>query len=291
MDYKKVYARFIESRKSMVHDGYFEVHHIVPKAFGGSNEPDNLIKLTPSDHFFAHVLLAKIYGGPMWPAVFLMSNRRWNGRPQKSFRLAYEISRREWAKYAATIPGKKGKENASYIHERYEWLNLDTLETLHATPGEMHASLGGTRAMWTQVLSGHKNSAYGWILATETHKTRGFKGKKFKFFNENGRVFEGTQQDFVSFSGVSIATASRICKHGVVSKNGWGLENSQKPLPGRQNSGAFYKIFKNKEQEKVMQRIEAAKFFNVSPSCFSSGAYYAEKNGKPYKGWYVKKIA
>lgn len=37
---------------------YKETHHIVPKCLGGGNEVENLIDLTPKEHFIAHKLLA-----------------------------------------------------------------------------------------------------------------------------------------------------------------------------------------------------------------------------------------
>lgn len=30
-------------------EGYFEKHHIIPKALGGSNRKENLVKLTPKE--------------------------------------------------------------------------------------------------------------------------------------------------------------------------------------------------------------------------------------------------
>lgn len=75
MDYQRVYTQFIADRRANPPaDGeYTEKHHILPRSLGGDDEPDNLIRLTAGDHFFAHVLLAKIYGGAMWYAISLMS--------------------------------------------------------------------------------------------------------------------------------------------------------------------------------------------------------------------------
>lgn len=74
MDYKRVYAEFIKDRREKeVHlEGYSERHHIVPRALGGGDEPENLIRLTAADHLFAHLLLAKIHGGKMWYAMIFM---------------------------------------------------------------------------------------------------------------------------------------------------------------------------------------------------------------------------
>lgn len=38
-----------------------EVHHIIPRACGGSDDADNLVKLLPEEHFNCHRLLPEIY--------------------------------------------------------------------------------------------------------------------------------------------------------------------------------------------------------------------------------------
>lgn len=55
-------------------DVYMERHHIVPRALGGGNQKSNLVSLTAREHFVAHLLLARIYGGSMWHAVNLMAS-------------------------------------------------------------------------------------------------------------------------------------------------------------------------------------------------------------------------
>ena len=74
MDYQRIYDAFIASRKEAetTLNGYVERHHITPRSFGGPDDPDNLVKLTPEDHFFAHLLLAKIHGGKMSAALYCM---------------------------------------------------------------------------------------------------------------------------------------------------------------------------------------------------------------------------
>ena len=62
MDYTNIYNNLMSSRKARnIKDGYYEVHHIVPKSLGGSNEDFNLVKLTAREHYVAHWLLTKIY--------------------------------------------------------------------------------------------------------------------------------------------------------------------------------------------------------------------------------------
>lgn len=61
MNYQKHYELLIMRAKSRVLETYSEKHHIVPKCIGGSNKRENLVSLTPEEHYFAHQLLMKIY--------------------------------------------------------------------------------------------------------------------------------------------------------------------------------------------------------------------------------------
>lgn len=79
MNYEKIYADFIADRRgkeavALAHR--HEKHHVLPRSLGGSDEPDNLLALTLRDHLFAHAMLAKMHGGPMWHAFnFMVASR------------------------------------------------------------------------------------------------------------------------------------------------------------------------------------------------------------------------
>lgn len=65
MNYKKIYDKLIEFRKNNPVNGYFENHHILPRSLGGSDDSQNLVRLTAREHFIAHLLLTRIYNeGP-----------------------------------------------------------------------------------------------------------------------------------------------------------------------------------------------------------------------------------
>jgi len=57
--YQEWYNSLISNAKNRSIEGYTEKHHIIPKSMGGSNDLDNLVKLTAREHFIAHVLLTK----------------------------------------------------------------------------------------------------------------------------------------------------------------------------------------------------------------------------------------
>lgn len=61
--FKEKYFEIINNRKAHpLEDGVFgEIHHIWPKSLGGSNDEDNLVKLTPQEHYDCHELLPFMY--------------------------------------------------------------------------------------------------------------------------------------------------------------------------------------------------------------------------------------
>jgi hypothetical protein len=83
MDYALHYRRLIDRspRKKPV-TGFFERHHIIPKCMGGKNAVENLVYLTPEEHYVAHQFLVKMYPGmaKLIHAVQRMSNGRGNHR-------------------------------------------------------------------------------------------------------------------------------------------------------------------------------------------------------------------
>lgn len=63
MDYKKHYELLVERARNRKLDGYTEKHHVIPRCIGGNDSPDNMVELTPEEHFVAHQLLIKLYPG------------------------------------------------------------------------------------------------------------------------------------------------------------------------------------------------------------------------------------
>lgn len=61
MNYEKIYNQIIQRAVARPRCKYslYEKHHIIPKCAGGSDDPGNLVLLTPEEHFVCHQLLAK----------------------------------------------------------------------------------------------------------------------------------------------------------------------------------------------------------------------------------------
>lgn len=77
MNYQKHYGLLIERARVRKLEGYSERHHITPKCLGGNDDPDNLVDLTPEEHYIAHQLLVKMYPshpGLVWAAIKMTQN-------------------------------------------------------------------------------------------------------------------------------------------------------------------------------------------------------------------------
>ena len=61
--YKQWHDNIIANGKKRKLIGYKEVHHILPKSLGGSNDKSNLVELTAREHFLVHLLLCKFTVG------------------------------------------------------------------------------------------------------------------------------------------------------------------------------------------------------------------------------------
>jgi len=96
MNYSKIYQSLIENAKNRKINKQYEIHHVLPKCMGGTDEKENLVKLTCREHFIAHVLLAHIYNNSkLWGAVIIMkgsNNTYMNGR-------LYEIAKRKRSEF------------------------------------------------------------------------------------------------------------------------------------------------------------------------------------------------
>lgn len=61
MNYKKIYDLICERGKLVRDLSYYENHHIVPRCLAGSDDKENLTKLTAKEHYLAHWLLYRLY--------------------------------------------------------------------------------------------------------------------------------------------------------------------------------------------------------------------------------------
>lgn len=224
MDYSRIYSEFIADRKAKPQpEGYSERHHILPRCMGGGDEAENLIALTAEDHYFAHLLLARVHGGKLISALWRMlqcSETTW-GRKGNA-RRSYGLAKRMIAKHLKVKWTADG--NPLFNETEFDWVNYRSGERRTATLYAMHEEFGGGRPTWTQAANGSRPSAFGWVIADRlADHVHSEKGQSFRFVNRDGREFVGTQGEFCKFEGVGPATACRIVRQQSVSLCGWRL--------------------------------------------------------------------
>lgn len=139
MDYKNIYYKIIENAKNETENGnrcigYFEKHHILPKSLGGSNDKENLVKLTAREHFVCHLLLVKMHNkgtnerNKMLYAFWRMqSSNEYQKRYVNSH--AYEVFKIEFANVIGNMTSIKqtGEKNSQFGKKWYT--NRDTGES------------------------------------------------------------------------------------------------------------------------------------------------------------------
>jgi hypothetical protein len=98
--YTSCYFRIIERAKEREINDIIEKHHIIPKSFGGKNTKDNLVNLTPREHFICHHLLLKMVEGEykkkMCYAFYRMCSSNGNGVRCKNLN-SYDRIRRSYS--------------------------------------------------------------------------------------------------------------------------------------------------------------------------------------------------
>lgn len=117
MNYSRIYDSLILRAKNRKLNEYVEKHHIIPECIGGSNANDNLVELTPEEHYLAHQLLVKMYPSN----VKLLYAARMMGTTRKSNKLYGWLKR----KYSESQRGKpKSAETRRKLSESKKGIKL-----------------------------------------------------------------------------------------------------------------------------------------------------------------------
>ena len=199
MDYSFHYQRLIERalKRMLSEDTYVEIHHILPRCLGGLDLTENLVKLTPEEHYLAHLLLVKIYPGnsKLIYAANMMLNRN-----NKSYgwikRKFAAIHSKEHTGYRHTIESKKkmsksrkGRPKSNNWREKMSELKLIELEyngRIYNGYADLLEKTGITRHLYLKYYKCGKdptpflkNNTHGIISVSKNNHPRPAKGKKW----------------------------------------------------------------------------------------------------------------
>jgi hypothetical protein len=118
MDYLNIYNNIIQKAKKCNRvknkEIYYEAHHIIPKCMGGTGKTsewrthENIVLLTPKEHFLCHMLLCEIYPNniKLYQSLWLMSTNK-NKKTGKRYKVSSRTYERIKTKASKIYQNKK----------------------------------------------------------------------------------------------------------------------------------------------------------------------------------------
>lgn len=213
MNYERIYNELIEHRKMLprLEGVYYEKHHIKPKNEGGSDKAENIIYLTASDHFMAHLLYAKAFGGKHWHSVHIMSTQ-YKEKRKLGYRKIFSLIR-------------KNKAIANSLSRTvYEMIDIDRKEIIRGTAAEISERYGfkeqSIRSVLRQTRVRCKN------LCCVTPRNINMFLKQFTFKNINTQVeADMTIHELYNLlpNGISYNSLQSLINGTIIEIKGWRL--------------------------------------------------------------------
>jgi hypothetical protein len=182
MDYTKHYNNLIAkcrirnwTKKTATE--YVERHHIVPKCLKGDNSKENLIYLTAKEHFVAHLLLWKIYGGSLVYAAWAMTHQFGSiltGNEQKRH---YKVNSTLYAKLkteSSKITGERLKKSNTGRKQTEEHKRNKTNAFLDSIETGRYIPHGGTKTAEhkNKISESRKRNNESWLSEETKEKIR-----------------------------------------------------------------------------------------------------------------------
>jgi hypothetical protein len=180
--YEKWYASITENAKNRNLQTYTETHHVIPRSLGGTDEVNNLVKLTAREHFICHWLLTKTTTGEdrykMLNALRMMRAEKHGQERYKTKITArvYESIKEEYAqlqsvKFTGKGNGFYGKKHTEEAKERIRQKNLGSTLTPEQRAKISAKQTGKKRAPFSAEWKAN-------LIAAHTGEGNGMYGKK-----------------------------------------------------------------------------------------------------------------
>jgi hypothetical protein len=208
MDYKKLYDALIAFRQVNLASGYTENHHIVMRSMGGSNDKENLVKLTGREHWVVHLLLYKIHKNKETAhACHMMAMRcEERGIPYVRNSRMYETIRKECARLASIRMKKRIGEKNSMFGKR--WIcNIELKENKVISKNE-------------EIPEGWILGRNKWFLSVERQRKNANKHKKEELDLRKKETIFALWEDFIS-SKTSLRKFALLSGYNVRTLSNW----------------------------------------------------------------------
>jgi hypothetical protein len=234
MDYKRIYKSIIQNswdkNRIKTDREYFESHHIIPEFMfinskrsrkpghlpGNPNDKDNLVLLTPREHFLCHVLLYKIYKGSTYEykvgsalQFFFTKVINKHPRTQNNF-----IKNSEW-------------------YEKCRLMGLQSISkarkgTMPAIDAITRESVGSVSIIDPKVLSGEwVHHSKGRVLSPDERKGKAAKGIRNRSYSgvTDDELYEYARQYYIARGYFNKRDFEILClKNGYPTMRGGGTE-------------------------------------------------------------------
>lgn len=187
--YTKYYYSIIQKAQLRDLSGYSEKHHIIPRSLGGSDESNNLVKLTAREHFVCHWLLTKMVDDTYskWKMINALGLMLWiendNQQRYKVNSKLYEQLKKKHSEYRSwAVAGERngfyGKHHTEEAKEAIRKKNTGSTLTPEQKEKVRLAKLGKKRNPFSQehkdkiraASSGENNPMYGKKHSDETKR-------------------------------------------------------------------------------------------------------------------------
>jgi hypothetical protein len=218
MNYEKIYQRFISdrlekepavfkgvnygSRRRVGCENYYEHHHILPVALGGTDESSNIVSLSALDHIHAHLLLGKIHGGVMKAVAYIMVYRM----PSPSKKLIYFAAKAREEKARLMVGDgnhffglKHTKETIEKLscNNVYSVINKDGV-VVTGTQNQIYEKIKIPKNKISAICLGNRKQSHGWrSLEINPELKNGFheywkeRQDKITLFHKSGKEWKG----------------------------------------------------------------------------------------------------
>ena len=185
--YTKWYNQIVDRARNRTIEIYSESHHITPRSLGGTDNDENLVKLTAREHFICHWLLVKMTTGEdhykMLNALRMMRAEKHGQQRYETLITSrvYESIKTEYAKLQSVLRsgsgnGFYGKNHSDEAKRKISDANKGRVQPPAEKAKQIAAITGRKRAPFTDEWRsnmakkklGENNPRYGVVVSEET---------------------------------------------------------------------------------------------------------------------------
>lgn len=230
MTYQEHYDKLIMYRKqnklekSKEHSGEIELHHILPRSCGGTDDPENIVNLYAKEHFMAHYYLWKIHENDefrhqtlcaFWNMCVMDSpSQERTYQEYVNMSKEYQEARIQFAKYLSeTMPSKvNGDKNGM---RKLKWIKNPSTHEAKTWPKDMPLPDGWTYGRYQNTTEKIMKSRKKFISSV-SGKRQIYNPSigKLMYIGKNDPIPEGFR-----IGGKPMSDAAKQCRHQFYLKN------------------------------------------------------------------------